>query len=122
MKVLMFGWEFPPHISGGLGTACYGITRGLATIPDLDVLFVVPKAFGDEDKSKVEDIIGANDVSIINKHIRHTKYSKQFDYIETYEGRPFAVPGVKARYVRLWSNGNTSDDMNHYIEVEVFGK
>ena len=47
---------------------------------------------------------------------------KQFDYIETYEGRPFAVPGVKARYVRLWSNGNTSDDMNHYIEVEVFGK
>lgn len=54
----MFGWEFPPHISGGLGTACYGITRGLATIPDLKVLFVVPKAFGDEDKSKVEDIIG----------------------------------------------------------------
>ena len=47
---------------------------------------------------------------------------KQFDYIETYEGRTFAVPGVKARYVRLWSNGNTSDDMNHYIEVEVFGK
>ncbi|EKC62780.1 hypothetical protein LEA_11669, partial [human gut metagenome] len=26
----MFGWEFPPHIAGGLGTACYGMTRGLA--------------------------------------------------------------------------------------------
>lgn len=30
MKVLMFGWEFPPYISGGLGTACYGMTKGLA--------------------------------------------------------------------------------------------
>lgn len=78
----MFGWEFPPHISGGLGTACYGITRGLATIPDLKVLFVVPKAFGDEDKSKVEDIIGANTVSIVNKQIRYSHQSKQLDYIE----------------------------------------
>lgn len=47
---------------------------------------------------------------------------KDKDYIETYEGRPFAVPGVKGRYVRFWSNGNTSDDMNHYIEIEIFGK
>lgn len=78
----MFGWEFPPHISGGLGTACYGITRGLASIPDVQVLFVVPKAFGDEDKSKVEDIIGANNVSIINKRIRYSQQSKQLDYIE----------------------------------------
>ena len=30
MRVLMFGWEFPPHISGGLGTACYGMTQALA--------------------------------------------------------------------------------------------
>ncbi|KKT36370.1 MAG: glycosyl transferase group 1, partial [Parcubacteria group bacterium GW2011_GWC1_44_26] len=27
MRVLMFGWEFPPHNSGGLGTACFGLTR-----------------------------------------------------------------------------------------------
>lgn len=82
MKVLMFGWEFPPHISGGLGTACYGLTRGMATIPGLDVLFVVPKAFGDEDKSKVEDIIGANNISISNKKLRVSHLSKQLDYIE----------------------------------------
>ena len=30
MNALMFGWEFPQHITGGLGTACYGITKGLA--------------------------------------------------------------------------------------------
>ncbi len=41
MKVLMFGWEFPPHISGGLGTACYGMTKGL-TESGTDIIFVLP--------------------------------------------------------------------------------
>ena len=45
----MFGWEFPPHIAGGLGTACYGMTRGLAR-NDVEVIFVVPRAYGDEDQ------------------------------------------------------------------------
>jgi glycogen(starch) synthase len=43
MKVLMFGWEFPPHISGGLGTACYGLTRSL-TNQGINILFVTPRA------------------------------------------------------------------------------
>jgi glycogen(starch) synthase len=43
MKVLMFGWEFPPVISGGLGTACYGLTEGLSQL-DIDVTFVVPRS------------------------------------------------------------------------------
>jgi glycogen synthase len=47
LKVLMFGWEFPPHISGGLGTACFGLTQSLA-LEDIDLLFVVPRAHGDE--------------------------------------------------------------------------
>jgi glycosyltransferase involved in cell wall biosynthesis len=47
MKVLMFGWEFPPHISGGLGTACHGLTSSLGK-ENIDVLFVVPKLFGEE--------------------------------------------------------------------------
>lgn len=62
MKVLMFGWEFPPHIAGGLGTACYGMTKGLA-YNDVDVLFVMPSASGDEDQSSVR-IINASDVPI----------------------------------------------------------
>ena len=44
------------------------------------------------------------------------------EYIETFEGRPFACKGVKGRYVRFYSNGNTSNEMNHYTEVEVYGK
>ena len=43
MKVLMFGWEFPPFNKGGLGTACLGLTKGLAH-NDVDVTFVIPKA------------------------------------------------------------------------------
>ena len=42
IKVLMFGWEFPPHISGGLGTACLGLTKGLAK-NEVEVLFVMPR-------------------------------------------------------------------------------
>lgn len=62
MKVLMFGWEFPPHISGGLGTASYGLTKGLAK-HGMDILFVVPKAFGDEDQSAVR-IVNAEEISV----------------------------------------------------------
>ena len=43
------------------------------------------------------------------------------EYIETFDGRLFDPKGVKARYVRLYSGGNTSNDMNHYVEVEVYG-
>jgi hypothetical protein len=43
------------------------------------------------------------------------------EYIETYEGKLVDPKGVKARYIRLWSNGNTANDMNHYVEVEVYG-
>ncbi|MDH7512063.1 MAG: hypothetical protein QHH14_03835 [Clostridiales bacterium] len=43
------------------------------------------------------------------------------EYIETYEGKLVDPKGVRARYIRLWSNGNTANDMNHYVEVEVYG-
>ena len=43
-------------------------------------------------------------------------------YVETSEGRLIDAKGVRARYVRLYSNGNSSNELNHYIEVEVYGK
>ncbi|MDP1586820.1 MAG: discoidin domain-containing protein [Prosthecobacter sp.] len=42
-------------------------------------------------------------------------------YVETNHGRIIDGKGAKARYIRLWSNGNTSNDMNHYCEVQVYG-
>lgn len=47
---------------------------------------------------------------------------KDRPYIETYQGKLIDAKGVKGRYVRLYSRGNTSNEMNHYIEVEVWGK
>ncbi|MBE3130312.1 MAG: discoidin domain-containing protein [Acidobacteria bacterium] len=46
---------------------------------------------------------------------------KDKEYIETFDGKLFDPKGIKARYVRLTSGGNTSNDMNHYVEVEVYG-
>ena len=59
----MFGWEFPPHIAGGLGTACYGMTRGLAR-NDVEVIFVMPHASGDEDQRFVK-VVNASDVEAL---------------------------------------------------------
>ena len=63
MKALMFGWEFPPHILGGLGTASYGLTRGMKNCGDMDISFVIPRPHGDEDRSFAQ-IIGANDTPV----------------------------------------------------------
>ena len=63
MKALMFGWEFPPHILGGLGTASYGLTRGMWQCGDMDITFVIPKPWGDEDRS-FANIIGASQVPV----------------------------------------------------------
>ena len=58
MKALMFGWEFPPHILGGLGTASYGLTKGMHANGDMEISFVIPKPWGDEEKG-FANIIGA---------------------------------------------------------------
>ena len=80
MRVLMFGWEFPPHITGGLGTACFGMTKGLAK-NGVDVLFVVPKAFGDEDQTNVR-ILNASDVTVDIDHETERSYWDRVQYME----------------------------------------
>ena len=81
MRVLMFGWEFPPHISGGLGTASYGLTKGMATLDDLEVIFVVPKAWGDEDQSMVR-LVGANQVPVAFKKVFYKGSRRPIERIE----------------------------------------
>jgi glycosyltransferase involved in cell wall biosynthesis len=81
MRVLMFGWEFPPHISGGLGTACYGLTKGLYSVGVEDILFVVPKAYGDEDTSKVS-IIDAGEVVVSDRVVDFGTFFQKMRFIE----------------------------------------
>ncbi|MBW8332294.1 MAG: glycosyltransferase family 4 protein [Prolixibacteraceae bacterium] len=92
MKVLMFGWEFPPHISGGLGTACFGLTKGLAEFEDVSVIFVVPKAYGDEDQSSMK-LVGANEVPVTRKQIQFSNLQSKIDYYEVESGMiPYVDP------------------------------
>ena len=62
MRVLMFGWEFPPHIAGGLGTACKGIVEGLAH-NGVETLFVMPAAGGAEGPA-CPRVINASEVGV----------------------------------------------------------
>lgn len=80
MKVLMFGWEFPPHITGGLGTACFGMTKGLMK-HDVEVLFVVPKAYGDEDQEAVR-LINASDITIDYRDKQYEEFWRRITYME----------------------------------------
>lgn len=86
MKVLMFGWEFPPHISGGLGTACYGLVKGLVHHKQ-DIIFVVPKLWGDEEP--LADFVNASDVTIDYRERKFKKIWKNLTYLEV---SSFLVP------------------------------
>ena len=77
----MFGWEFPPHISGGLGTACHGLTKALSGFQDMEVTFVVPKAWGDEDQSNVT-ILGAHQIPVIQSTIQFADTDSKVVYYE----------------------------------------
>lgn len=76
----MFGWEFPPHISGGLGTACYGLTKGLS-LNGVEVIFVMPKASGDEDQTYTK-IINASDVEVDPRHAEFYTRQGATSYIQ----------------------------------------
>lgn len=80
MRILMFGWEFPPHITGGLGTACYGLTKGLAK-QDVEIIFVVPKAYGDEDQQAVR-LVNASDVVFDIDKTEQKEYWSKVKYME----------------------------------------
>lgn len=73
----MFGWEFPPHILGGLGTASFGLTRGMAMQEDMDINFVIPRPRGDEDQSFLR-IIGSCNTPIVWKDAQWEQVKKKY--------------------------------------------
>ncbi|ATA72837.1 4-alpha-glucanotransferase [Capnocytophaga sp. H4358] len=117
VKVLMFGWEFPPHISGGLGTACYGITKGLAK-HNVNVLFVMPKAGGDEDSS-VAQIINASDVEMLQNMENIEEFWKNINFMEIGSNLvPYLDPETFARereaYLKTGENKETISFRNKF--------
>ncbi len=113
----MFGWEFPPHISGGLGTACYGLTKGMSIIPGLDILFVVPKAHGDEDQSRMK-VIGAGDVTLDIRKVRESSYLNDLSYIEINSN---LVPYTSPEEYEVLVNKAENSGMR-FVETTMGGK
>jgi glycogen(starch) synthase len=98
MRVLMFGWEFPPHITGGLGTACFGLTKGLVK-HGVDVIFVVPKAYGDETKDGFR-LVNASDVTLDFSKIETQEYLERIQFMEIDSNLvPYLDPEEFARLV-----------------------
>ena len=79
MKALMFGWAFPPHILGGLGTASYGLTKGMHNCGNMDITFVIPKPWGDEERD-FANIIGACNTPVAWRDVN-------WDYVENRLGK-----------------------------------
>lgn len=96
----MFGWEFPPHILGGLGTASYGLTRGMAQQEDMNITFVIPKPWGDEDQSFLR-IIGANSVPIVWKDVPYDLVKERMQGRMSPEEFYHLRNGIKYDYRRI---------------------
>ncbi len=117
MKVLMFGWEFPPHISGGLGTACYGMTKGLSKIEGMEILFVVPKAHGNEDQNGLK-LIAAENITIKKQKDLPEWLRKTMDYIEVKSRLiPYMDPKAYQQKTRI-----SEDFSNTKIRTDSHGR
>jgi glycosyltransferase involved in cell wall biosynthesis len=113
----MFGWEFPPHISGGLGTASYGLTKGMATLDDLEVIFVVPKVWGDEDQTLVR-LVGANQVPVAYKKVFYKGFKRPIERIEvSSKFVPYTDPDDFWKLVKSEVSG-----YNFYVKTNSIGK
>ncbi|MFC4870307.1 glycosyltransferase family 4 protein [Negadavirga shengliensis] len=103
MKVLMFGWEFPPHISGGLGTACQGIVKGLIH-HDVKVIMVVPKAHGDEGEGKFR-LLSAENVPVTSSGLYAKKLKEKLSFFEINSPvLPYIHPEDYERYLKSLSS------------------
>lgn len=103
MKALMFGWEFPPHILGGLGTASYGLTRGMSMQADMDITFVIPKPHGDEDQSFLK-IIGACNVPVVWKENSWEYVNERMGHIMPADEYFRLRNGIKYNFSRIYTN------------------
>jgi glycogen synthase len=97
LKVLMFGWEFPPFMSGGLGTACYGLTKGL-TNKNVEVTFVMPNGPEDMKAEFVKLLIASNLYkynlkvkridTLLTPYLSDVQYKQEYDnYVKLMEKR-----------------------------------
>ncbi len=102
MRVFMLGWEFPPHISGGLGTACYGMTKGLDEI-GVEVCFVLPTAVPIDTSSHVKVRTPA-DIRPVGKTAAIQETTHVFEHVELHKVeaviQAYGTPGESDELIR----------------------
>ncbi|MDR4988850.1 MAG: glycosyltransferase family 4 protein [Bacteroidales bacterium] len=119
MKVLMFGWEFPPHISGGLGTACYGLTKALVKA-DVDILFVAPKLFGDEEPGRIR-LLSASDVVVDVRDEVYKSYEDRISFMEIDSTLlPYATEEEYYNLVEQLESGKRIEQLNLHTQKFQF--
>lgn len=129
MRVLMLGWEYPPNISGGLGTACEGLTNALARMGGFHIDFVVPYLYGGElaahmrlvDASTGRDAFG-NLLELAREIVEQMPDDKFQSSVRTYRIPSFLSPyWTEEQYQELKekivSGGVTEKEL-----VELFGE
>ncbi len=99
MKVLMLGWEFPPFISGGLGTACYGLTKAMSSL-GAEVLFLLPKPVESQFTGHVK-LVSAQGVPVQGSHSYQMEGFENVTF-RTVDARmaPYVTPEQYAEEIR----------------------
>ncbi|MGQ9864273.1 MAG: glycosyltransferase family 4 protein [Bacteroidia bacterium] len=112
MRVLMLGWEFPPHITGGLGTACYGLVQGLLH-HHVEVSFVIPRISASQERYKPAfKLLGANEIPL---QVTLTEAQKQKIRFYAVESWPF--PYGTQEYLFTWETSYpTYESSSLYLE------
>jgi len=91
-----------------------------------DIYAVIVWHFHSQERAYRDVVVQVSDDPAFAKGVTtiydNSAAGKDRPYIENYQGKLIDAKGVKGRYVRLHSNGNTTNKMNHYIEVEVWGR
>lgn len=112
MKALTFGWEFPPHISGGLGTACYGLTKALQE-ENVSIIFVVPRLFGNEEMELVDaSTIIIKEPLLTPGGTRRKKQQERFQKIQVSSSiTPYSETGI-------WEKSEEIKNWNYQLDME----
>jgi len=123
MNVLMFGWEFPPNISGGLGTACYGIVKGLSECQDVRITFVIPKSQGNEFVANNLQLISADQVNVGHETLPVGHWSNvSFLQVQS-KLVPYLTPEIFSEQIQeLHSEDEFSENKPSGIRIKFSGK
>lgn len=119
----MFGWEFPPNISGGLGTACYGIVKGLSECQDVHITFVIPKSQGNELSANNLQLISADQVYVGHETMPESLWSN-ISFLQVQSKLvPYLTPEIFSEQIQeLCKEDEFSEDNPLGIKIKFSGK